>query len=250
MSKRIVISQPYYFPWYGFLDLVRNADIFVFYDDVQYSKGGFMNRVQVKTPQGFNWITVPVEDYSLGQKINVIRINNRIKWKEKHLKTINQYYSKSPFFENIMSDLSKILSPEYEMLSDLTTASVEYEMKYFKFHPTVFISSELNIGGCGSERVLSIIKYFECDIYITAMGALRYLDFKLLENNGIETRFIDYMNKPYRQLHGDFNPFVTALDLFMNCGAEGIHNLVSETLNWNDFIGSEKAKLYKERFVK
>ena len=74
---KAVISQPMYFPWVGMFEQVRLCDIFVYYNDVQFSKGSFTNRVQIKAPnnEGFKWLTVPLKDLKLGSLINKTYIN-------------------------------------------------------------------------------------------------------------------------------------------------------------------------------
>ena len=84
MSRRVVISQSMLFPWVGLLEQVRLADAFVHYDDVQFSKGSFVNRVQLKTPQGVRWMTVPLHDLHLGQRIDEVRIAPAGEWRARH----------------------------------------------------------------------------------------------------------------------------------------------------------------------
>src|SRR5713226_9835184 len=98
---RCVILQPSYIPWRGYFDLIRRADIFVFYDDVQYDKGGWRNRNRVKTPQGSRWLTIPVRTRGVvSQKIpiNAIRTADD-RWPCAHLQTLTQLYRRAPYFD-------------------------------------------------------------------------------------------------------------------------------------------------------
>ena len=95
--KSVVISQPMFFPCSGMFEQIRLCDVFVHYDDVQFSKGGFFNRVQIKTPNGIRWLTVPLQDVKLGQNINETLIDSASNWRRKHLELLRQSYTKAPF---------------------------------------------------------------------------------------------------------------------------------------------------------
>ena len=83
--KAAVISQPMFFPWVGMLEQMRVADTYVHYDDVQFSKGSFTNRVQIKTAQGIQWLSMPLRELSLGQEIRGVLVDDRQGWRRKHL---------------------------------------------------------------------------------------------------------------------------------------------------------------------
>ena len=80
----IVISQPMFFPWVGMFEQIRLADTYVHYSDVPFSKGSFVNRVQVKTAQGTPWMTVPLKSFSIGQSICDVEIDDQKDWRRKH----------------------------------------------------------------------------------------------------------------------------------------------------------------------
>jgi hypothetical protein len=97
----VVILQPSYIPWRGFFDQIRRADLFVFYDDVQYDKHGWRNRNQIKTNQGKQWLTIPVNSKGVtsGIQIKDVRIDWSKPWAKSHLKSITISYAKSPYFK-------------------------------------------------------------------------------------------------------------------------------------------------------
>src|SRR5438132_3729045 len=104
-----VILQPSYIPWRGYFDLVHDADVFVFYDDVQYDKHGWRNRNRIKTSMGPRWLTVPVLHRGSVERaipINEIRVDNHGDWRRKHLLTLTQNYGRAPFFARYASFLS------------------------------------------------------------------------------------------------------------------------------------------------
>ena len=182
--------------------------------------------------------------------INEVKVNNQQKWQDKHLKMVKQYYIKSPYYTDIVGILEILFSKGFEFLCDITIESIKMILDYFNLKDRIEIirSSTLDIPGKSTERVLSIVKHFDCNQYLTAMGALRYFDFKLLEKHNIRTYFINYSKQKYPQLFGEFNPYVSSLDLIANCGLEGKNYLTSELIYWKEFIKTKEAQEYLKRF--
>src|SRR2546428_2852818 len=105
-TKTVAILQPGYLPWIGFFDQMRRADVFVYYDDVQYDKHGWRNRNRIKTQTGPLWLTVPVHHSGLGQpSILQVEIDARVPWARKHLASIRQAYAAAPFLEQYLPPL-------------------------------------------------------------------------------------------------------------------------------------------------
>ncbi|HVM87576.1 MAG TPA: WbqC family protein [Puia sp.] len=236
----IVISQPMYFPWVGMFEQVRLSNVFVFYDDVQFSKGSFTNRVQVKTGtgEGFKWLTIPLEGLKLGALINEIEICNKKNWKNEHLDLLKSCYQKAPFYADMMEIVGELFDYATNNLSLFTIKSMELVLKYYELDKHVLISksSDLNIPGKSYQRVLDIVKHFGGDTYITGHGAKNYLDAALFEENNVQVEFMDYQRIPYSQLFGAFNPHVSILDLVANEGRSGINRIISSTINHKFFL--------------
>ncbi len=236
--NNVVISQSMYFPWVGILEQVRIADVFVHYDDVQYSKGGFLNRVQIKTAHGTKWLTIPLRDLSLGQRIDEVLIDNRVNWKAHHRELLRQAYLHAPFCEDMLCIFDQAMSDNHEILSDVSRSSMNALIKYYSLHEgRKFIDvTELNIGDINSKRVLDVTKAVGGTVYITGHGARNYLQHEIFEEQGIKVRYMKYRCTPYPQKHGNFNPYVSALDLIANCGKQGLSVIQSEAINWKEFI--------------
>src|SRR6188768_4131453 len=105
---QVVISQSMYFPWVGFLEQLRLADVFVHYDDVQFSKGSFTNRVQIKMPIGRRWMTVPLVDHHLGQAINEVRIKAPGEWRAGHMDLLRESFEGAPFKEDAIGIVEQV----------------------------------------------------------------------------------------------------------------------------------------------
>ena len=242
IEKTVVISQPMYFPWVGLLEQIRLSDIFVFYDDVQFSKGSLFNRIQVKISNGMHWMTVPLANLHLGQLINEVFINDQKDWKQSHSSLLKQAYFKSLFYKDVIVLVDQAFSQSFNKLSDLLRASILALADYFGLtEPPVFLnSSELGIMGTSSRRVLDIILALGGKRYVTGLGARNYLNHQLFEQNGVIVEYMDYNLIKYPQMHGCFTPYVTALDLVANCGKEGFKYICSGTVGWREIAEVNK----------
>jgi WbqC-like protein family len=237
---KVVISQPMYFPWVGMFEQIRLCDVYIHYDDVQFSKGSFTNRVQIKTNSstGFNWLTVPLKNIKLGVDINQVEIDNTRNWQHQHLELLKQAYRNAPYRMEMLDLVTQLFDAQELTISELSKKSLESIVDYFDLaaNKKFQLSSELQIPGNSSDRVYQLTKYSNGDRYITGHGARKYLDHLLFEDNGIRVEYMDYLKLPYPQQHGDFNPYVSILDLIANVGKEGIEYLVSPTKYWREFI--------------
>ena len=142
-GRTAVVLQPSYLPWRGYFDLVDRADVFVFYDDVQYDKHGWRNRNRIKTANGVSWLTVPVHAHGAveaGTPIAEIAIDHRRDWVRAHAETLRHAYRRQPFYARYAPLIASILERRHERLADLT------------IELTVAIAREL---GCTTEFVRS-----------------------------------------------------------------------------------------------
>ncbi len=227
------------FPWVGMLEQLRHADVLVHYDDVQFSRGSFTNRVQVKTEAGSRWMTLPLRELHLGQTIAEVRTDERRPWREQHLSLLRQAYQRAPHRDAMLALVERVYADRSDSLLAITTASVEALAAYFGVMPPATLSaSSLGIGGSGSARVLSLVRRLGGTEYVTGHGARRYLEHERFEAEGIDVRYMRYGCAPYPQQHGTFTPYVTGLDLVANLGAEGRAFIASGTLPWREFLQS------------
>ncbi len=226
-----------YFPWPGLLEQVRLADKFVHYDDVQFSRG-FFNRVQIKTKDGLRWLTVPLKKHAQIAKINQIEIDESKPWRDAHLRDLLASYRRAPFVDDLIGILDSVYSLHHATLADVSRESILALAGYFGIRDDkLFLkSSDLDVGGHSSERLLSICLGQNETTYITGHGARNYLNHELFESKGVHVRYMDYEMRPYPQLFGEFCPFVSALDLVANCGRRGVEFLCSNHVPWRKFV--------------
>lgn len=224
---KCVILQPSYIPWRGFFHQIAKADVFIFYDDVQYDKRGWRNRNRIKTAHGPQWLTIPVSASGVQQEgtpINQIKIQNETAWQEEHWKTIEQAYAKAPYFDQYAYMLYEFYKRRTNYLADFTVATTVALASILGLTDTRFIrSSSLDgIEGTKTERLINILTKLGADHYITGPSAENYIDHKQFDDRGIQLEFMEYNYPDYQQLHGDFEPQVSIIDLMFMQGSRAL----------------------------
>ena len=220
---------------------IRLADVYVHYSDVPFSKGSFVNRVQIKTPTGIVWMTIPVRELTLGQPICDVKINYQKDWRRKHREMLKQSYAKAPFCKDMLDIVDGVYSKHHVTLDALSIASIAAVYNYFELgdRRRFLDIRDLRIPGSSSRRVLDTVLAVGGDSYVTGHGATSYLDHELFECSNVRVEYMDYRMTPYPQLHGPFTPFVSILDLIANLGREGIEYINSGSVYWKEFLDRE-----------
>jgi hypothetical protein len=220
----IGILQPGYLPWLGFFEQVYKSDVFVIYDDVQYDKHSWRNRNRIKTPQGALWLTVPVitrfEDRTLTKDI---LIDNKTNWRKKHLLSIRHNYSRAPFFLQYIPLFEETYSREWETLIDLDLFLIERLINALGMTDKRLVrSSTLKVTGARVDRLIAICKRFQADTFYEGASGKNYIDENIFSDQGIRVVYQEYSHPVYRQIHGDFVPYLSLIDLLFNHGPESL----------------------------
>jgi WbqC-like protein len=217
-----VILQPSYIPWRGYFHQIQRADVFVFYDDVQYDKHGWRNRNRIKTAAGLHWLTVPVFTRGViaaGTPINEVRIRWDPDWSAKHAATVRHAYGRAPHFQRYVGLLEEAFAARPERLIDLTIPLTIRLAAELGLGSRRFLrSSELGVRGPQTERLVGIAREVGADHYVTGPAARDYLDEKQFLAAGISVEYMRYEYPPYPQEYPPFEPLVSILDLLFMTG--------------------------------
>lgn len=226
---KVVILQPGFIPWLGFFDQMFRCDTFVIYDDVQYDKHGWRNRNRIKTPAGHQWLTVPVLTHNLNKpNNNQIYIDSNSQWKKKHLRSISQNYSKAPYFDRYYSELENIYNDECDLLLEFNMKLIYFLTEKLNITKKIIFSSELEIEGTSTQRLIDICCYLNASEYITGDSAKNYINEQMFSESNIKLTYHNYIHPVYPQLFGDFISHLSILDLLFNCGAESLKILSNQ----------------------
>ena len=216
--KKIAISQSNYIPWKGYFDLINRVDEFILYDDAQFTRRDWRNRNKLKTPQGLKWLTIPVDvKGKYFQKINETKISDK-GWTVKHWRQIKQNYAKAKNFKKYKDIFEELyLSCKEEYLSEINHKFIIAINQILGIKTKIRFSSEFEIYGDQTEKLINICKQCNATIYISGPAAKSYFDEQLANKENIQVKWMNYENyKEYEQLHPPFEHGVTILDLILN----------------------------------
>lgn len=213
----ISIHQPDYIPYLGLFYKISKSDKFVFLDDCQFSNNNMHHWNRIKTPQGECRLKIPVKQH-LGDAINAVSTKDELKWKEKHIKTIEMNYKKAPFYNEIFPDFAELLLKRYDNIADQNVAINSWIAREFGFQTKFFRSSSMNINTVNEERVIDICKQLNGDVYISGNGARVYQTESHFIEEGISLVYTDYQSIEYPQLWQGFIPNLSVLDYIFNMG--------------------------------
>jgi hypothetical protein len=219
---KIAIHQPHYLPWLGYLAKWAAADLFVFLDTVQYEKNGWQNRNRVKTPAGPRWLTVPVRA-SLGTPISEVEIDVDQPWARRHLRTIEASYARAPHFARFAGALREFYARPWGRLAPLATASARWLAEAVGISTPCCAASSLGVTAADATgRLVALCRAVGATVYLSGPDGVRYLDLGRFAEAGIAVRVQRYDHPVYVQAHGDFVPYLSALDLLLMHGNEAL----------------------------
>ena len=219
------IHQPNYIPWPGYFHKLAACDVFVYLDAVQYPRGqSFAARNRIKTPNGVVFLTIPVSvpkgHEGKASYLEVEFADER--WRDKHLKTVEQSYKRAPHFDEVF-ELYRDGLERGRTFVDLNVGLIEAIAGYLGIETRrVLLSETLESFGEKTDLIVDVCKTLEADVYLSGAGGGReYNDERLLNEHGIELRYDDYAYPEHPQLWDGFEPNLSVLDLLFNCGREG-----------------------------
>ena len=217
---KISIHQSQYLPWPAYFKKIAMSDKFVILDNVQFQKNGVQNRNKLRNKNGEFWITIPLSG-SMKEKINEKKCSNE-KWKKKHFQSITQSYSKCSFWEEHKVALEDLYANSNEYLNDINISFIKYFISEMDFETELHLASQLEAEGSKSDLVLNICKELSATEYISGLGSKDYLDLDSFTKNSIEVKFLESMNPSYEQIHGEFIPNLSLIDMLMNVPKKNI----------------------------
>ena len=225
----VAVHQPQYLPWLGYFDKISRADIFVLLDNVQFKKNEWQNRNKIKTAQGWQWLTVPVR-YKYPQLINEVTINSDVRWQHKQRQAILSNYRKASHYHYLEEFFEEILSRSWQMISQLNITAVRKLTRVLGIETPIFVASELgNFPRDPDERLIALAKQFGADTYLAGKGGNQYMDLEKYRRSGIQVRFQDYNHPVYDQLFGNFEPYMSVIDLVLNHGDKSLSILKGDS---------------------
>lgn len=224
MSRTVVIEQPNYLPWIGYFDLIRQSDVWIWYDDVQYTKRDWRNRNRVAFGDVAEWLTVPVRTKGrFTQRLCDVEIDHSRPWVRQHLETIRRCYARAPFFGPVFAMVNEAFDAGDTHLADLTIRLNEAICAGIGLLRTFVRSSHMTTPvGKGGTRLINICRAAEGNVYISGPAARAYIDPRAFEEAGIELRYIVYDYRRYERGGWPYVANLSVLDMLAWLGPGGV----------------------------
>lgn len=214
---KLSIMQPYFFPYIGYFRLLQTVDKFVFYDDVNFIKGGWINRNRLLLGGKVGYFTVPLSEASPFVKINSIKIKSDIPWEARILAQISASYSKAPYYTSVRDLVEKVVFSHDGYISTLAKKSVLAVADYLSISKVVEISSELygNQNLRGTARVLDICRQEAASVYVNLPGGRNLYSQADFSREGMDLLFLDGPMREYSQAGTEFHSGLSIIDVLM-----------------------------------
>jgi hypothetical protein len=218
MDKKIAIMQPYVFPYIGYFQLINSVDQFIVYDNIQYTKKGWINRNRILANGKDQLITLPIKKNS--DYLNIVERELSESWekdKNKILNIIKSSYSKAPYFQETFELISKCLNYSEVNLFKFIYNSIVLINDYLEIKTSITISSTIDIDHTlrSQDKVLSLCKSQNAEIYINSIGGMELYDKKIFKQNNIELNFIKSNPIQYKQFNTEFVSWLSIIDVLM-----------------------------------
>jgi len=219
--------QPYFFPYIGYFQLINSVDKFIFYDDVNFIKNGWINRNRILLNGKPHYITLQLKQASSFKTIDVTEFSdNRNKLK----KTIFQAYKKTPYFDSAWPIVDKCLSYKTQLISEVAIYSIIETCKYIDLDTEFEISSKAYGDTKGlerEERIKEICKLNNASHYINPIGGVELYDKNIFSEAGIEMRFIKTGDIVYNQNCPVFVPWLSVIDVLMFNSPKDVNGMLN-----------------------
>lgn len=214
---KIGIMQPYFLPYIGYWQLLNAVDKYVIYDDVNYIKGGWINRNRILVNKEAKYFNVKLNGASQNKLINEVEVSLDEVYQKKLLKTVEENYKKAPFFSKVFPVIKKIIENKEINLAKYLEYSIKEICSYLDIKTEILISSYLEKNNFlkGKDKVIEICKKLGGTEYYNAIGGQELYSFAEFKSNGIELKFLKTEEIAYQQFNNNFIPFLSILDVMM-----------------------------------
>tara|TARA_R110001583_G_scaffold192940_1_gene360212 strand:+ start:6399 stop:7103 length:705 start_codon:yes stop_codon:yes gene_type:complete len=214
---KLVIMQPYFFPYVGYFSLCEIADTFVIYDDVNYIKKGWVNRNNFFSMTGPQRFTLPISKASQNTRICDLYLLSLGESKTKFFKMLSHTYAKAPYFKPVMALLASIFDFNKALLADFLVQALVKTIDYLGISVNIIRSSQCKLGDglTGEARIIAITRSLQAKNYINAIGGRELYSDSTFEEQGITLKFLKHKETDYRQFSNEHTPYLSIIDVLM-----------------------------------
>jgi hypothetical protein len=228
---KVAILQSNYIPWKGYFDLLHDADVFVFYDEVKYTKNDWRNRNRIYTKDGLQWLSIPIHKDAVKQKISEVALPEG-DWRNDHINKLTAAYKKAPYFHQLEALIQDIYFAGHQLLSPFNQYIIQSVCTQLHCPTRIIDSASLQLQGDRVERLIHILQQLDATEYISGPAAKDYLQGNehLFSDNHITLTYKSYNHYPtYKQLYQPFEHTVSIVDLIANVSWDELNNYIWPT---------------------
>jgi hypothetical protein len=228
---KIAIMQPYFFPYIGYFQLIKAVDEFVIYDNIQFTKKGWINRNRILVNQSDDYISIPLKKESDYLNVNQRYLSDTFSIdRKKMLNKIVESYRKAPQFEPVFAVFEKCLMIDELNLFDFIHHSLKESLKYLSISTKITVSSTIEIDHQlkSEEKVLAICKAQNASTYINSSGGIELYNKERFEQNGIKLQFQKSNSINYLQYKNEFVPWLSIIDVMMFNSLDEINGMLDQ----------------------
>lgn len=224
--------QPYFFPYLGYVSLLKHADAFILFDTVQFIRHGWIERNRILKPNGgWQYIQIPLQKYHQNTVIKDIKINNQTDWKNKIKSQLQHYKKKAPFYVETMSVINDIFSENYDDIVGLNYSILDNVCSYLKIEKNIKIFSKMDLfiepALAPDEWALNICRAIDgVDGYWNPPGGISFFDKSKYEKYNIDLKFHSINLLPYKQFDSAFEEGLSIIDVMMFNSVDSINNML------------------------
>lgn len=225
---KLGLMQPYFFPYIGYWQLINAVDKYVIYDDVNFIKGGWINRNRILMNGMAKMINLKMNGASPNKLINEVKVANDNIYNKKLLKTIEHCYSKAPYYKDVYTLIEEIIFYEEEKLSIYLGNSIKRIAEYLDISTEIMMSSKIDKDNSlkGQNKVIDICRILDAKEYYNAIGGINLYSHDYFESQGINLKFLKTEIITYKQFGNDFEPNLSIIDVMMFNSNEDVKRLL------------------------
>jgi hypothetical protein len=227
---KLGIMQPYFFPYIGYWQLINAVDKYVIYDDVNFIKGGWINRNRILMNGKDKLINLQLHNASPNKLIKEVEVLEKPICNKKLLKTLESCYKKAPYFPDAFPVVESVITQEEKNLARYLEFAIKRVCEYLSIDTVLIVSSTIRKNNelRGQDKVIEICKILGADEYINAIGGQKLYSYSDFATKGIGLKFLQTGDIKYKQFKREFVPNLSIIDVIMFNGPRQINKMLDD----------------------
>lgn len=227
-SRIVAIHQPNFFPWLGYFYKIAHSDVFIFFDDVEFSKGSYTNRCRICTEGNPKWLTLPIQ-YKSTATIADIQLGQD-NWQDKHKRALHGAYRRAPYFDTVFPVIEQIYDRSATNSVGAFNIDVITELvSLFGLQVKLLKSSGFNAPGRNEDKLCALVNMVGGTHYLSGKGGRNYQSVETYEAAGIALQYTDFSPVEYPQSSETFQPGLSVLDAMFNVGIDATRQFIKHS---------------------